>query len=545
MSGAVPAGSSPVLNALETELTRSFAALKSTAPPVYFLSYDVTDAQVYSISSGFGALMDSSEKHQRFLQVDLRVGSPKFDNRHLLRGETSASSPGMARLPVEDDADAIRSAVWRETDRSYRMALPQFARAQANAAEKLAGDDHADDFAAGAPVTEMQPLPTLKFDPQVWEPKVRLYTAVFANHPEFYSARARLVVESDTRWYANSEGSRLQIAQTTARIEITASTKAADGMVLSRTETFFGFSPDQLPNDAAVIGRAEQIAKDLTALRTAPVIEPCTVPAVLSGRAAAVFFHEVLGHRLEGDRLKRDEDGQTLKKLLGHRLLPSDISVCCDPTLDHYGATALGGHYAYDDEGIAARRVSLVENGVLKGFLMSRTPIDGFTVSNGHGRRALGESAMARQSNLIVEAKEGVSRTALKKQLTQLIRKQHKPYGLYIDDIEGGFTGTGRIEPNAFNVRPVMVYRVFPDGREELVRGADFIGTPLTALGTIAATDDSPAIFNGICGAESGSVPVSAVAPGLLLSEVEIQKKESASEKLPYLPAPSASSRPD
>jgi hypothetical protein len=169
---------------------------------------------------------------------------------------------------------------------------------------------------------------------------------------------------------------------------------------------------------------------------------------------------------------------------------------------------------------------------------MSRAPIDGFPRSNGHGRKQAGFPVVARQSNLIVQAAVTVPRARLKQMLIEEVRKAGKPFGLLFDDIQGGFTLTGRSLPNAFNVMPIMVYRVFPDGREELVRGVDLIGTPLNAFSSILAADDQPAVFNGICGAESGSVPVSTVAPGLLLSQVEVQKKPSSGERAPLLPPP-------
>ena len=188
--------------------------------------------------------------------------------------------------------------------------------------------------------------------------------------------------------------------------------------------------------------------------------------------------------------------------------------------------------------GRSNRRVPLVEGGVFKGFLMARIPIEGFPNSNGHGRKAPGFPVVARQSNLIVEGAQPVSRETLKEQLLQLVHAQNKPYGLYFEDIEGGFTLTGRFIPNAFNVRPIMVYRIYPDGHEELVRGVDFIGTPLSAFSKVVAADDTPDIFNGICGAESGPVPVTGISPGLLLSQVEVQKKEKAQDRPPLLPAP-------
>jgi TldD protein len=335
-----------------------------------------------------------------------------------------------------------------------------------------------------------------------------------------------------------SDGSAIQTSTTYYRLMISAHSKAPDGMELPRYESFAATTPAGLPDDATVMKAVDKMIADLEALQKAPVIDPYTGPAILSGRATAVFFHEVFGHRIEGQRQKSDNEGQTFKKMVGQPVLPSFLSVTFDPTLKRYGNTDLVGSYAFDDEGVRARPVIAVKDGVLENFLMSRSPITGFPTSNGHGRAQPGFVPEARQSNLVIANSRPVSRAELKKLLLAQIKQQGKPFGLLFDDIQGGFTTTGRTMPNAFNVLPVMVYRVFPDGREELVRGVDLVGTPLTVFSKILAADDEKAVFNGICGAESGQVPVSASGPAILIEQVEVQKKAKSQERPPILPAP-------
>jgi len=260
---------------------------------------------------------------------------------------------------------------------------------------------------------------------------------------------------------------------------------------------------------------------------------------MLSGRAAAVFFHEVFGHRAEGHRQKDITEGQTFARKVGEAIMAEFISVYDDPTVQRVGSTELLGNYRFDDEGVAAQRVTLVDGGVLKGFLMSRSPLVGFPGSNGHGRRQLGNVPVSRQGNLIIQSSKTVSNAKLREMLIEEIRRQGRPFGLLIDDLEGGFTFTGRGLPQAFQMLPLVVYRVYADGRpDELVRGVDIAGTPLIALTKIVATGNTPEVFNGYCGAESGFVPVSAVAPAILISEIEVQKKETSTDKPPILPPP-------
>jgi len=220
--------------------------------------------------------------------------------------------------------------------------------------------------------------------------------------------------------------------------------------------------------------------------------------------------------------------------------LPDFLSVVFDPTRKSVGSVDLNGSYSYDDEGVKARPLTLVENGVLKTFLMSRTPVKGFEHSNGHGRRQAGLEVVSRQSNLLVESKKQVSDTQLRSLLIDEIKRQNKPYGLFFQEVTGGYTSTQRRGLQAFTVIPLIVYKVYPDGRpDELVRGVDIVGTPLASFAKILATSNTVEVFNGYCGAESGSVPVSAVSPALLVSEIEVQKKSHSQDRPPFLPRPS------
>jgi TldD protein len=368
--------------------------------------------------------------------------------------------------------------------------------------------------------------------------KLRKYTAPFAAYGNIYEAHAEFLADLETRWYVNSDGSEIQVSHPYYRLFISAFTKADDGMELPRYESYFGVRPEDLPDDATVLKAVNRMIQDLEALRVAPVIDPYTGPAILSGRASAVFFHEVFGHRIEGHRQKEAGEGQTFKKKVGQAVLPASFSVYSDPTVRRIAGTDLVGSYEFDNEGVRARRVTVVDHGIFRNFLMSRSPIEGFPHSNGHGRKQQGFPVVARQSNLIVEVQNPVTPAELKRMLMDEVKKQNKPFGLYFDEIEGGFTLTGRTIPNAFNVLPTMVYRIYPDGREELVRGVDLIGTPLTTFSKIVTGDNQVAVFNGICGAESGWVPVSSSSPAILVSQIEVQKKAKSQESAPILPPP-------
>ncbi len=536
---ALPAAETPpVLIALGTELARSMEVLGELPEPPYFLSYEVTEQDAAAASASFGTLIYSYQRRNRFLDVDLRVGDYELDNTRPIRSPQQRTRRTYTRIPIEDDVDAIRSVVWNQTDISYKQALQQLTKVRTDVEVKVDAEDQSADFSREEAQRNAAQPAALAADVADWEAKVKRYTAPFAAYGDIYRANAGLSATVETRWFVNSEGAEIQTSETRYRLSISAQTKADDGMTLPRYESFSAFSIDGLPDDDTVLAIVERMIADLHALRDAPVVDPYTGPAILSGRASGVFFHEILGHRAEGHRQKRVDDGQTFKKKIDEQILPAGFTVSFDPTRRAIVDTDLVGAYEYDNQGVRAQRVDVVQDGVFKRFLMSRTPIEGFSNSNGHGRKQTGYQPVSRQSNLIVEVAEPLTREALKERLMAMLKEQDKPFGLLFDDIQGGVTTTGRFMPNAFNIQPILVYRIYPDGREELVRGVDLIGTPLTTLSRVTAADDQLAVFNGICGAESGGVPVSAVSPAILVSQIEVQKKSKSQERTPILPPP-------
>ena len=538
---APAAGQSIVLDAMKAELDRSMELLGEEETPPYFLSYEISESRSASASASFGALTGSDERHERLLDIDLRVGDYSLDNTRPIRDTFFSSAflgSGSTQVPLDDDPAAIRGILWAETDKEYKRALEQLTQVKTNVQVKVEAEDQSDDFSREAPSTGVDEARPIEYERAEWEDRVRRYSAPFAEHGEFLRASASLTAGTDTRWFVNSEGSGIQTSETRYRLSVSAMTKADDGMELPLYKSYSSFTLDGLPDDETVERDVRKMIEILLALREAPLVEPYTGPAILSGEASGVFFHEILGHRLEGHRLKQADDSQTFRDQLNQRVLPESFSVHFDPTVRTYGPSDLVGSYRYDNQGVAARRVTVIDKGILKNFLMSRSPIDGFPNSNGHGRKQPGRKPVARQSNLIVEVTDPLTRAELQARFADAIQAADKPFGLRIEEIQGGFTFTGRVMPNSFNVTPLLVYRVHPDGREELVRGVDLIGTPLTTFSRVIAADDQIGVFNGFCGAESGMVPVSAAAPSILVSQIEVQKKEKNQDRPPILPAP-------
>jgi len=535
------AGQSIVLDAMKAELDRSLKLLGEQEVPPYFLSYEITETHGVFVGASFGALSSSDESRQRVLDLDLRVGDYSLDNTRPIRDDLFSSvfrGFGPTSIPVDDEPDAIRSILWAETDRNYKSALEQLTQVKTNVQVKVETEDQSDDFSREVASKASDAPRPIEVDLADWEQRVRRYSAPFAEYGEFLEGSASLRAGTETRWFVNSDGSEIQTSETRYRLFIAATTKADDGMELPLYKSYSSFTHDGLPDDATVERDVRKMIDILLALREAPLVEPYTGPAILSGEASGVFFHEILGHRLEGHRLKEVDDSHTFREQLNQRVLPETFSVHFDPTVRTYGPSDLVGSYRYDNQGIAAQRVTAIDKGILKSYLMSRTPAEGFPKSNGHGRKQAGLKPVARQSNLIVEVSDPLTTEELNARFFEAIEAAGKSFGLRIEEIEGGFTFTGRAIPNSFNVSPLLVYRVYPDGRQELVRGVDLIGTPLVTFSRVIAADDQIGVFNGFCGAESGSVPVSAAAPSILVSQIEVQKKPRSQDRPPLLPAP-------
>ena len=528
-----------LLEILNAELQRNFTGLKEKAdPPPYYMSYTVSDDESQLLSASTGAISGETTHHLRYLDTTVRVGSPKLDNYHVVKGERAHFTSG-AVIPLDNVPGAIDQRLWLETDRTYRLASQRLIEIKTDKETALQPGEASDDFSNEPPVTAQDPPPPLEAIGSEWKDRLRKWSGQLGDVPGVLNSGIAIAIDRETKYMVSTEGTRLLHGRTFANISISAIAKAADGMDVSAMEDFQEAELSHMPKPEVIEAAVKRVASDISGLLKAPTVEPYVGPAILSGRAAGVFFHEIFGHRVEGHRQKDESEGQTFTKAIGQPVLPDFLSVSFDPTRKTIDSTDLNGYYSYDDEGVRGRPVTVVENGVLKTFLMSRSPIPGIEHSNGHGRRQAGLEVVSRQSNLIVESKKKVSDQELRQMLIAEVKRQNKPYGLYFDQVTGGFTTTQRRGLQAFTVIPLIVYRVYPDGRpDELVRGVDIVGTPLASFAKIMATSDKLSVFNGYCGAESGQVPVSAVSPALLVSEIEIQKKDHSVDRPPLLDRP-------
>ena len=536
-----------LLQTLKGEADRNLAELKKQPIPAYYISYRVYDQSAHYIVASFGNVIQSVPNKQRIFNAAVRVGSPEMDNTREIkegneRGYADYNSAGYGTLGLEDNPAAWKLTLWQKTDAMYVDATKRFEKVKTNVAVKVSSEDKSPDFTTETRERYVEkPLnfSDIKFDPKQWEEKLKKYSAVFNDNKDLINTQFSFEVELTHKYFVDTEGAEIFENRLCYRLGINATAKADDGMDLPLYKSYFAYDLKEFPSDEQIIADAKWMSETISKLRIAPVAESYSGPVLMSGQASSVFFHEIFGHRIEGARLKSETDAQTFKKKIGELVLPEDISVIFEPQMKKAHGFNLSGQYMFDDEGVRGQRVDVVKNGKLTSFLMNRSPIEGFPNSNGHGRGMIQLNTFTRQSNLIIESSKPKSVTELRKMMTEQLKAEGKEYGYLMDQVSGGFTSTGRYMPNAFNVSPYLVYRVYADGRpDEIVRGVDLVGTPLAIFSQIAACGNDFDIFNGYCGAESGSVPAACVSPTLYVKMIETQKKSRSQTQPPILARP-------
>ena len=527
---------------LAGELERALPTLQGAPDPAYYVALAAEDQRVVVLSATAGALSVSDSRVGRTLDVDVRVGSPQLDSTHPLRGMSALREDGRSLVQVPfgvGDDFSLRHAIWQTLDARFREAAERIVVLRANQAVKVEEETLAPDFEQRTGVQDRRAVEPHPLDIPAWERTLVRASLVLDASPMIHASQASMRLVRQRTTLVDTEGTRLTHGGNWGTVDLSASATAPDGDVIDVRKVITWRDPAHVPVEGVVLESAQALVDRLGRMLAAPWGEPFSGPVILRGKASAVFFHEVMGHRVEGHRQKRDDEGKTFLEYIGRPILPPFLDVVDDPTLERLAGTDLFGHYAYDDEGVAAQRVPLVEKGIFKGFLMGRSPLPAFPTSNGHGRRSSGNAPTSRMGNTLIQARSSVPYAELRRMLIEEIKAQKLPYGMIVDDIEGGFTMTGRYMPNAFNVRATTTWRVYPDGRpDQLVRGLDLVGTPLVAFSSVLAAADDTEVFNGWCGAESGSIPVAAASPSLLVRKLEFQLKEKGEDRPPLMDKP-------
>ncbi len=519
-----------LLKILRSELKMQYDELRGKEVKPYMMSYRVIDRKGWAVSSTFGDLGVKRFNHTREFMPQIRLGDEKLDNFKLMFSGSQSGAPTL--LPIDAtfaNDNAVRNLMWVESLNRYNFALQVYKETKLSQDTKNKGLDKAPSYSKTKVEKHYEEAlqgAEANLGMDKWAKRLNNLSAVFKYNPNIVDATATISYQIDRRYFLDTEGREVVQNLPYTILIMSATIKAEDGMELPLSQTYFAYNENNLPSQDSMMVDANNMLAKLEQLRVAPVVAPYSGPALLAGEASGVFFHEIFGHRIEGRRMKNDSDGQTFKKMVGDVILPKVLNVYDDPSINKYIGQDLNGYYKFDDEGVRAQRVDVVTNGVLKNFLMTRTPIDGFGESNGHARGEGGIDPVSRQSNLVIETNDPKTEAQLRKLLIAEVKKQGKEFGYYFKEVTGGLAYTGAGSISSFNVNPLEVYKVYADGRaDELVRGVDLIGTPLSMFANISHAGGNVEIFTGMCGAESGSVPVTAISPTILVTNVEVQLK--------------------
>ncbi len=536
-----------VLRAMVDELGRSMNGLelKDLERP-YFIEYAISDTAGASVSAAYGSVTSDDDSRRRLFRSDVRVGSYDLDNTNFSGGGGWWGGSSGAAMPVEDDYTAIRQAIWWITDADYKQVSEDLVRKKAFMESKMIEDKPAD-MSQEKPAVYFEKRDDLKIERGRLREMAVALSKIFRDYPEIHESSASASASHANRYMVNSEGTRMRSGSRGYVVSVNASVQAEDGMVLSDSVSFKGQTIDDLPSLDKMSADTRVMIARLTELKKASTLESYTGPVLFDAESAAPLFAAQFSRRFSGGQ--RDVGSQTppddFSRKLNRRILPRSVSVVDDPTITKIGDDPVFGHYLYDDQGVSAQPVKLVEGGRLLAQLMSRNPSKEFAHSNGHGRGMY--QPQPTYSNLVLTAEDGLSTNGLKQELIDAAQDEGLEYGIRVAElgsVGGGGGGSASYRyryggrGGAGGSQPLIMYKVFPDGHEELVRGADISGLNLKAFKRLLALGDKPYLVNSAGGAGGGGSTVA--APAMLFEELDLAEIDRDFDKPPILPSPLA-----
>jgi TldD protein len=520
------AGGDALLEALLTELDRSKAQLKmdQVAPP-YYIEYRVNDVDDYAAEAAFGALRENQRVRYRVLRVVVRIGDYKQDSYYGQgRGETDI-------LPLDNDPIALRHQIWLATDEAYKSAGQALTEKQAALKQFSSDANPVDDFAKAPVVTALTPTVALEVDDPAWRKAIEDATGLYRQYPEVQSVSASLRFSATNEYLVNSEGTVTRTGRKTYSVQLNSSAQAADGMRLSRNPFWMVAKAEELPSREKLVGEAKKMLDTLVALRQAPIVEEdYRGPVLFAPDAADDVVASLVGSNVLGLKPQLGRPNRTTGAFATSyktRVLPSFLTVVDDPTLKDFKGKSLVGSYEVDDDGVKAQPVTVVQSGQLINYLVGRQPIRDFPLSNGHGRAGTGTLPSPNLGVLLLKSSDEQAPEALKQRVVQIIKDNGLPYGYRVETMGPGNT-------------PRLLYRIYPDGHEELVRGAVFNELDVRALRSdLVAVGNDPLVSN-----RAGGIATTVIAPSLLFDELEVKRADTSKDKLPDYPPPAPSAKP-
>jgi TldD protein len=552
-----------LLRAMKDELHRSRDLRIISLDLPYFVEYRVADESNFSVRASLGALVASGQSTVRLPLVSVRVGDYAFDNtNHIYSEAYSGSRYDPDQLSLDGDYLGYRHELWLATDRAYKTAEDAIARKRSSL-KNMNLPDQIPDFSKAPAVQAVLPVRMQPVNEAAWKDRVVKLSGIFDAYPQVLSSAVEMQITQATNYLVNSEGTVLRTPETLAYIRVVAHGLTSDGTQVRDAQVVQAFDAGGLPSETELRRQVTDVADHVTALSQAPAGEAYDGPVLFEAAAAAQLFGQLLGDNLKITRKPVVDAGRTapyvpseLENRIGARILPEWMDVVDDPTQTEWRGHTLLGHYLYDIEGVSPAPLELIEKGTLKTFLLTRTPVlKSFDGSNGRARMTGSFGADDPGfGNLFVRATQTVSLPDLKKKLMDLCRERSKPYGMLVRKLDYPSSASvdqlRRLAQSSGNQRPVsmplLVYRVYPDGREELVRSLRFHGVSTRSFKDILAASDESYVFDfvdsnapfALMGAGSFTTSASVIAPALLFDELELEPVQEETPKPPIVPPP-------
>jgi predicted Zn-dependent protease len=519
-SAHVAASGDALLEALLTELDRSKAQLRmDQVDPPYYIEYRVNDVDDYSAEAAFGALRENQRVRYRIIRVVVRIGDYKQDSYYGIgMGETNV-------LPLDDDPIALRHQIWLATDDAYKEAVQALTEKRAALKQFSAEASPVDDFARAPVVSLLDPTVSLQVDEPAWKKSIEDATRLYRQYPDVQTVTASLRFSAVNEYLVNSEGTVTRTGKKLYSVQLNSMAQAADGMRLSRNPFWMVAKADELPTHDKLVAESKKMLDTVVALRQAPIVEEeYRGPVLFAPDAADDVVASLVGSNVLGRKPQLGRPNRTTGAFATSyktRVLPNFLTVVDDPTLKDFQGKSLVGNYDVDNDGVKAQPVTLVENGTLINYLVGRQPIRDFPASNGHGRAGAGTFPAPNLGVLVVKSSDTQSPEALKQRVIQMITEQGKPYGYRVETLGPGNT-------------PRLLYRIYPDGHEELVRGAVFNELDVRALRSdLTSVGNDPMVSN-----RAGGIATTVISPSLLFDELEVKRADTSKDKLPDYPPP-------
>ena len=520
------AAKDPILAAMLTELDRSVSQLQLPGfQKPFFIQYRIVDLDDFETKAAFGATEGSNRNHARVARVTVLVGDYKTDSS----GQRGDGAIEMATL--DDDPIALRSALWTATDQAYKSALAAYAQKQAEL-KQVETPPQSDDFSNQNPLVSLAAPETLKLDESAWQNRVAQDSGLFRTDASIKSLEhdvqycsASFHARVTTTRLVNSEGTIVRKSASSFQEGFSVGTQAVDGMRLDRSYGSTGVALADLDSPEAFAQHAVKLIASLADLRQAPLVEEeYHGPVLLSSDASADTLRRLIGSGITATRPRLGTEARTngpFASSFHARVLPDFLDVTDDPSLKTFHGKGLLGAYDIDDEAVPAQSVHLIDDGKLDNYLIGRQPVRDFLQSNGHGRAAVSGPARPAIGVLKITAKQGLSNDDLNKKLLDMAKDRELKSVYYVDTLGGALS-------------PRLLYRISPDGKRELVRGARLSDLDERALrSSIEGVGKDLWVAN-----YAGEVPETVLAPALLLDDVTIRRANDKNDKLPFYPPP-------